>query len=647
MLNELAEDEREWLESDGLGGFASGTVGGVRTRRYHGLLLAATTPPTGRVMLVQGFDAWVETGTGRHALSSQRYAPGVIHPDGARRIESFVSEPWPTWIYRLDDGTRVQQEIVVPHGRSAVVITWRLLDSAGRVERCTPLLSVRPLLSGRDYHATHHENGAIRTEVRYQPDGVSWHTYDGVPTIVSHSNARFEHAADWYRNFLYSAEHERGLDDTEDLYSPGWLTWDLSKGPAVWLLSAEDPGLLEPGSTVVETAERVRDEERRRRARFTSPLHRAADAYLVQRGTGKTIVAGYPWFTDWGRDTFIALPGLCLPTGRIAEGRDILLRWSDEVSEGMLPNRFPDAGDAPEFNAVDASLWFAMAVHAFDESPAGRASLSPAERAHLWTKVDQILDGYAKGTRYGIRMDNDGLLASGEPGVQLTWMDAKVGDRVITPRTGKPVEVQALWINALHVAGCRTPRWTPAAARARASFAERFWHNDGYLYDVVDVDHVPGQMDASFRPNQIFAVGGLPLALVDPVRARSVVDAVERRLLTPLGLRSLAPDESGYCVQYQGGPAQRDAAYHQGTVWPWLIGGFVRAWLSVRGWTPDAKVEARRRFVEPLRAHLQVAGLGHVSEIADAEAPHAPRGCPFQAWSLAELIRVEAMLAEP
>jgi predicted glycogen debranching enzyme len=370
----------------------------------------------------------------------------------------------------------------------------------------------------------------------------------------------------------------------------------------------------------------------------------------VQRRTGLTIVAGYPWFTDWGRDTFIALRGLCLATGRLREARDILLEWAHAVSEGMLPNRFPDHGEEPEFNAVDASLWYVVAVHELLERAAVVPHLvSDADERTLRGAVEQIVAGYAAGTRFGIRLAEDGLLMAGAPGLQLTWMDARVGGRVVTPRIGKPVEIQALWLNAVAAAATTRPQWREVFEHGRASFVDRFWHDSrGHLADVVDVDHVPGTRDDTFRPNQILAVGGLPIPLVEGERARRVVDQVERRLITALGLRSLAPGEQGYSPRYEGGPSTRDAVYHQGTVWPWLMGPFVDAWLRVRGNTGAARREARVRFLEPMLAHLEGAGLGHVSEITDAEAPFTPRGCPFQAWSLGELIRIDRqILASP
>jgi predicted glycogen debranching enzyme len=639
----------EWLEADGLGGFASGTVAGIRTRRYHALLLHAVTPPTGRMVLVNGFDAWVDAPGGSWAISSQTYLPAAVHPDGAARIESFEREPWPRWVYRLPDDVRIEQEIFALRGAAVVVVRWRALELPGEG---AVRLRVRPFLSGRDYHALHHENPAFRFEPEQRSGRQVWRPYPDVPAIWSRASGSYAHAPLWFRNFRYDDEQTRGLDFAEDLASPGEYEFDLRDGAALWLLAAEghEGELGAAGESLLRRAERLRKVERARRDAFATPLHRAADAYLVRRGAGQTLAAGYPWFTDWGRDTFIALRGLCLAARRLDAARTILLEWADAVSAGMLPNRFSDRGEQPEFNSVDASLWYAVAVHEYLSRAArhGRGhALDAEQRAQLEGAVDAILEGYSKGTRYGIRADEDGLLAAGEPGVQLTWMDAKVGDWVVTPRSGKPVEVQALWINALRLAGQREARWAELGERAARSFLRRFWDEGrGYLYDVVDVDHRRGAVDASFRPNQILAVGGLPLALLDGEPARRVVEQVEQRLWTPLGLRSLAPGEPGYAPRYAGGVRERDGAYHQGTVWPWLIGPFVEAWLRVRGATPAAKQEARDRFLAPLLAHLEQAGLGHVSEIADAEPPHEPRGCPFQAWSVGELLRLrEEVLA--
>jgi predicted glycogen debranching enzyme len=635
------DDRAEWLEADGLGGFASGTVSGIRTRRYHALMLSAMTPPTARVVLVNGFDAWVQTGPTSCPITTQRYAPDVLHPDGASRIVAFTREPWPTWEFELPGGLRLRQELFVQHG-GATMLAWTVIAADAACE-----LNLRPLISGRDYHATHHENAGFRFEADAIDASVAFRPYDDLPSIVALSNGEYGHAPEWYRNFMYREEGERGLDATEDLASPGFFRWRLEKpgDRALWILKAGAAIDRERRSAadVASLYDRVRAAEIERRQAFPTPIDRAVDAYLVQRGSGRTIIAGYPWFTDWGRDTFIAIRGLCIMTNRLTDARDILVEWAGAVSEGMLPNRFPDRGEAPEFNSVDASLWYVIAAHelllAAKDDP---ATVAPAHRQALEGAIRAIVNGYAAGTRFGIRMDGDGLLAAGVPGVQLTWMDARVGDRVITPRIGKPVEIQALWLNALAIASRFDRRWRAVLERGRAAFSARFFDEDsGGLADVVDVDHVSGTRDLSCRPNQILAIGGLPVTLLDRQRARRVVELVEARLLTPLGLRSLAPGESGYAPRYAGDSSARDAVYHQGTVWPWLIGPFVEAWIRVRGNTATARHAARWRFLEPLRQHLETAGLGHISEIADADPPFTPRGCPFQAWSLGEFVRLD------
>jgi glycogen debranching enzyme len=513
---------------------------------------------------------------------------------------------------------------------------------------------VRPLLAARDYHCLGGESAGFCFDAQVIGGGnVAWQPYPDRPAITALTSGRYQHDPIWYRQFLYVEERARGLDHLEDLGAPGIFRFRLE--PAMdWGRSATvvlragrapwgDAGAIAADHQAVEIARRG------------DPIERAVDAYLVRRGSGLTVVAGYPWFTDWGRDTFIAIRGLCLAPGRPAhrldQARAVLTAWADEVTGGMVPNRFTD-GEAPELNAVDASLWFVIAAGELLE----RAQVSAAERQRIAAAVESILSAYLAGTRYRIGCAEDGLIAAGEPGVQLTWMDAKVDGRVITPRIGKPVEIQALWVNALAVGErlgdhAAAARFAELRRRATESFLARFPASSHRgLNDVVDADHVPGNDDASFRPNQIFAVGGLPLALIEGPAARAVVDEVERRLWTPRGLRSLDPDDPAYRSHYQndqsshGSALNRDESYHQGTVWPWLAGPFVEAWLRVRGNQPEARAEARRRFVEPMAAGLVTSGLGHISEIADGDPPHAPRGAPFQAWSLGEYLRARAMV---
>ncbi|HVT19719.1 MAG TPA: amylo-alpha-1,6-glucosidase [Thermoanaerobaculia bacterium] len=635
------DQDAEWLEADGLGGFASGTVGGVRTRRYHALLLVAAEPPAGRVVLVNGCDAWVSAGGRTFALSSQLYMPGVVEPDGREHLEDFAAEPWPRWTWNLA-GMRVVQEVFVPRGLPLVALSWRMLEGPKEAK-----LVVRPFLSGRDCHGLHHENTAFRFVPERQGARRIWRPYPGLPGIAMVANGAYEHDPLWYRGFLYEQERARGLDAVEDLASPGTLRWDLARGEAIWIVAAEGTEL--PGSSPAACMGICRGDEERRRRRFASPLRRAADAYLARRGPGLTVVAGYPWFADRGRDTFVALRGLALATGRRAEALAVLLTWAAAVSEGLVPSHFADRDAVPERDSVDGSLWYAAAA---GELLAGAgAEVAAGERRRLAQAVEAVLDAYARGTRHGIHADSDGLLAAGEAGSRLTWMDAAVDGRAVTPRVGKPVEVQALWINGLAVGAAlagEPGRWRTLLEQASASFAARFWNEAaGCLYDVVDVDHHSGAVDPTLRANQIFAVGGLPRMLLPAERARRVVDTVEARLWTPLGLRSLAPGEPGYHPRCAGDPRARAGAYHQGTVWPWLAGPFVEAWVRVRGGTREARREARERFLAPLLDRLDGYGLGHLPEIADGDLPHTPRGCPFQAWSMGELLRLDLeVLAE-
>ncbi|MHB2025395.1 MAG: amylo-alpha-1,6-glucosidase [Elusimicrobiota bacterium] len=631
---------REWLETDGRGGFASGTAQGARSRRYHGLLICAAAPPSGRVVLVNGFDAWAQTSSGLYALSSQHYPPDILQPDGFRRIKNFVYRPWPRWTFALEDGSEIGQEIFIAQDSGATVVSWRLIKPREGVT-----LSVRPFLSGRDYHALHRENQNFRFDPEPRGHGLLWRPYPGVPAIAAAFNGVYSHAPLWYRQFLYEEEKNRGLDCVEDLAAPGVIRWDLSSGPAFLILAAENPDHrpIPQDARAQDLGKILRDAELARRQKG-SPLRLAAQNYLVRRGSGLSVIAGYPWFTDWGRDTFVSMRGLLLSAGRFAEALSLILEWTGSASEGMIPNRFPDDGGAPEYTSVDSTLWMIVAAGEFLRATEQNDDLASEKNKKIIADfMETAVSRYAAGARWGIKADADGLLACGEPGrTALTWMDARVNGAPVTPRVGKPVEVQALWINALAAAGLKNQSWRALEKKARDSFLNRFWNTEkNCLFDVVDADHKPGSNDGSLRPNQIFAVGGLPSSIVEGSRAKAVVDAVERRLWTPLGLRSLAPGEPGYQARYEGNVAARDGAYHQGTAWPWLLGAFVQAWVRVRGGGRDAKLRAREKFLAPLIRHLEDAGLGHISEISDAEPPFTPRGCPFQAWSVGEALRLE------
>ena len=635
MSNPPLDLAAEWLEADSQGGFASGTVGGARTRRYHALLLTATTPPSGRVVLVNGLVAWIEAGPIKLPLTTQFYAPSVVDPDITEVISSFTRHPWPSWTFTWPDHRVITHDVFVAPASCETLLRWR------QVQGTPCVLKVRLLLSGRDYHALHHENPAFNFEPHIGGGNVSWRPYPSLPAFAALTNGSYFHDPEWYRNFRYTEETARGLDDIEDLASPGIFTFDLSESEAVIILRAGD----DLADCASQRATALRANETARRA-LEAPLQHAAGCYEVARGSGQTLIAGFPWFTDWGRDTFIAMRGLIIAENKLQTAEAILLAWASAVSEGMLPNRFPDTSGPPEYNAVDSSLWYIVAVEAFLRKAEGSGyRVSSSLSAALRDACQAILSGYTAGTRFRVGVDTDGLLSAGMPGVQMTWMDAITEGHVVTPRIGKPVEVQALWINALEIGASRwSGQWAQAAQRARAAFVIRFANPAGGLYDVVDVDHVAGTADASIRPNQILAIGGLPFPILAGDLARRVVDLVEAKLLTPFGLRSLSPDDRAYKGRYHGGPAERDGAYHQGTVWPWLLGPFVDAWLAVRGRTKAAKAEASARFLPPLMAHLEQAGLGHISEVFDGDAPHTPGGCPFQAWSLGELIRMRSML---
>ena len=628
---------REWLETNGLGGFASSTVAGLNTRRYHGLLVAATRPPVGRSVLLSKLEETLVVGGHRYELSANQY-PGVVHPRGHQFMTRFRLGPFPVFTYRVE-GFELEKAVVMLHGENTTCVRYTLRGAEGADVR----LEIRPLIAFRDYHALTHENGALDPRVLVEEGSLTVAPYEGLPALhFAHEGAEVEAAGYWYRNFVYAEEQARGLDYREDLFSPFAFKFDLSTRDEVSVIASTERHDASRADELIHT-----EVERRVRVLKSAPsedeavraLTAAADQYVVARGEQKTVIAGYHWFGDWGRDTMIALPGLTLVTGRFDVARSILKEFARHVSRGMLPNRFTEADEAPEYNTVDATLWYFEAVRAL----VAYTSDSEFVRANLYAVLKDIIDWHERGTRYGIRVDEDGLLAAGEEGAQLTWMDAKVGDHVITPRRGKPVEIQALWYNALRVSeelarefGFTEDerKYAAMAARARESFNTQFWNERaGCLYDVVEGE----ARDASMRPNQIFAVS-LPHTMLSDERARSVVEAVARELLTPYGLRSLAPSDPRYGGRYGGGPAERDAVYHQGAVWAWLIGPFITAYLKVHGRSPDSVAYARS-LLQPLVAHLKEACLGHVSEIFEGDAPHAPRGAVAQAWSTAELLR--------
>lgn len=651
---------REWLVTNGLGGYASGTLSGPNSRRYHGWLVAALNPPVGRTVLVSGAVEWAMYDGRRYALSSHEFADGTIHPDGYRHLQSFALEgTLPVWTFALADAL-VERRIWMRYGANTAYVMYRVVAGSRTVHlEITPLVTYRDfhsLTSGRDWHPS----------AEALPDGVIVRAHDqAVPFALRADAARFVPADDWYWNFLHREERARGLDDRSDLYTPGTFFATMRPGGRLSLcLTAEDQPVMAWDRAL--DAERVRQVLLLRRAgaeranRVVQQLILAADQFIVERRgseefeadpdavpAGKAIIAGYHWFSEWGRDTMIALPGLCLATGRVEEARGVLRGFAPYLRDGLLPNNHPETASVEfEYNAVDAPLWYVLAVHAYRDAT-GDASL-PGE---LLPALLRIVESYTRGTRFGIGADSaDGLLQAGEPGVQLTWMDAKVGPWVVTPRIGKPVEINALWYNTLRSLSsllAAGPHATDAAAarayaaqadRVRISFRERFIRPEvPWLADVVDG---PDGDDLTLRPNQILAVS-LPYPLLEATEAAGVVDAVGRKLLTTYGLRSLNPEDPNYHGDYAGDPLRRDGAYHQGPVWTWLMGPYAEAYFKVhRG------RRAALALLRPFEHHLRDAGLGTVSEIVEGEPPHGPRGCIAQAWSVAEVLRVWRTLAD-
>jgi predicted glycogen debranching enzyme len=626
---------REWLETNGIGGFASSTIWGMNTRRYHGLLVAAVRPPVGRMLMLSKFEETATVDQRRFELSTNRY-PGVLHPRGFESLVAFRLDPFPVFCFQVG-GVRIEKSVFVVHGENTTVVEYCLQDGGG----CE--LEIRPLVAFRDYHTLTHENGMLRGDLIQTADCVGFQPYEGIPTLYfAHAGAAIEKGGFWYRNLEYDAERERGLDFSEDLYNPFVMRLELSPGSARAIVATTQNRPV-PGAAALRRAELDRRSEVLSKAPGRSALAvtltAAADQYIVDRGDGKTIIAGYHWFSDWGRDTMIALPGITLVTGRHDAARAILAEFARHIDQGMLPNRFPDAGEPVEYNSVDAALWFFEATHAYLTYTHDEAFVTK----ELYPRLREIVEWNLAGTRFGIKVEEDGLLHTGEAGTQLTWMDAKVNGRAVTPRVGKPVEVQALWYNALSILselariasdGRVESALSERAERARTSFNRLFWNTESQcLYDVVNRD----THDTSIRPNQVLALG-LAYPIVDRERGACILKIVEKQLLTPMGLRTLAPQDPAYQPVYAGGVASRDSAYHQGTVWPWLMGRFLKAYRWANGDSTETR-DRIRGWIGKFEDHLMEAGLGHVSEVAGGSAPYCPAGCIAQAWSVGELLR--------
>ncbi len=648
--------KREWLVTNGIGGFAGGTLANVLSRRYHGLLVAALQPPLGRTLLLAKLDETVEydgiyPDSGRLTpLYLNRWEDGTVEGNGHHYLNRFHLEgTTPVWTYAIANGL-LEKRIWMQPGANTTYIQYHLIRATGPMG-----LTIKALGNYRDYHSTTIIND-WSPDVEDVDHGLRITLFDGArPFYLFSDRATFSPRSDWYEDFFLAVEEFRGQRDvTEDHLYLAQLQVTLRPGERFAVVAsteaapnldsmlaygdrqAHEAALLARAGGLGEsgTGDRAGDALRH--------LVLAADQFVVRRPTaadpnGQSIIAGYPWFSDWGRDTMIALPGLTLATGRPEVAASILRTYAQFVDQGMLPNRFPDAGETPEYNTVDATLWYFVALHEV-VTATGDVALA----RELFPVLADIIDWHIRGTRYNIHMDEaDALLYAGEEGVQLTWMDAKVDDWVVTPRAGKAVEINALWYNALCIMaslaeqlGEEVGRYAALAERVAAGF-ERFWNAPlGYCYDVLDA---PAGPDGSLRPNQLLAVS-LPHSPLSAERQRSIVDTCARHLLTPHGLRSLSPDDKAYIGRYAGDRRKRDGAYHQGTVWGWLIGPFVLAHRRVYG-----DNAAARSYLLPLLQHLNDHGVGSISEIFEGDAPFAPRGCTAQAWSVAEVLRAWRM----
>ncbi len=624
----------EWLDTNGIGGYASSTIAGVNTRRYHGLLVAAMHPPVGKMVILSKLEEAIISDDVRHELSSNQY-PGAIHPTGFTYLDKYNKDLFPEFNYKVGS-IEFKKIIVCIQGENTTVIIYEVIEAKESFQ-----LELLPLYSGRDFHSVAHANDSIGQPYLFQDGIFRTLNYQGCPELfIQIPDSTFIESKKWYYNFEYLIEQERGLEYTEDLFTHGSFSVELKSGSKVGIIiSTEDP--------VGRDAFQLFDQEKTRRKNLLKScsdqlllkrLVLAADQFIVKRGNLKTIIAGYHWFSDWGRDTMIALPGLCLATSRYEDAKNILQEFANTISEGMLPNRFPDHGEAPEYNTLDATLWFFQATYQYYQHTKDKTFILA-----ILPKLKAIVDWHYKGTRFSIHVDpEDELLYGGQEGIQLTWMDAKVGDWVVTPRIGKPVEINALWYNALSITEyllvesgmlVESEEYKIKASKVKKSFTEKFWNKStNCLYDCINGE----EKDASIRPNQIYAVS-LPYPLLTKSKAEKVLEVVKKNLLTPVGLRSLNREHSDYKPTYRGDPWHRDGAYHQGTVWSFLLGAYIDALLSVK--KNNGRLEAIE-IIKTFLTYLDNHGLNSVPEIFDAEPPHAPRGCMAQAWGVGEILRV-------
>jgi len=642
--------QREWLETNGLGGWSGSSIIGAHTRRYHGLLVAAIVPPADRMILLSKLDETIVSGDQRMELGVNLYHDDTIHPAGHQYLAGFRKDVFPQWEFNAN-GILLKKTIAMIHGENTVVILYDVAKAEN-----TFTLELLPLMAAKGYHSLTHESSQMHWNAHFN-NGIFHNQPDGKTNVfIQVPGSSYRHEPKWFNNFKYRVDQYRGQEFLEDLFNHGTFTVRLSQGDTLGIIiSTENPEGRDAHDLF------SRENMRRKLLISNQPendiikqLVLAADQFIVKRtiptdpsrdnvsntGESRTIIAGYHWFTDWARDTMISLPGLCLSTGRFEDAKNIINAFAKNVSMGMLPNRFLEKGEQPEYNNVDGTLWYFIAVYKYLQATGDKDFILN----EILPVLKDIIDWHFKGTRYNIKVDADGLLFAGERGQQLTWMDARIGDWVVTPRMGKPVEVQALWYNALRIFSELLNLNDQAhdaatvkvnAEKVKENFNRQFWFEKGdFLYDVIDEN---GHPDPTLRPNQLFAIS-LPFALIEGEKAEAILQVVEEKLYTPVGLRSLPGDDKYYVPAYGGDQWHRDSSYHQGTVWSWLLGPYVDALIKVQG---TRGKEQAKKIIENFRYHLDEGCIGSVSEIFDADPPHHPRGCVAQAWGVAEMLRVK------
>jgi predicted glycogen debranching enzyme len=625
----------EWLETDGAGGFAMGSLERVPQRRYHALLIHAENPPIDRYVYLKHLEVILECDDRTFNLSNFFFCDPSLDLQQKTLTKKAESFPFPYWEYSLAENLSIGFELFISKSSKTLNISWELIKGLDQFEKC--VLKVRPLLSGLDMHVLQRTSSeGCWFESSLMPQSVSFSRADSSKELhFLHNAIDYHPLAIWYHNFYYTEEKRRGYDYLEDLYSPGILEFDLTSKSGILSVRAQVP--FAEGTSVADNFESLKAQEYQLRG---SQVEKGIQHFLVSSKNGKSIIAGYPWFTDWGRDTFIALRGLFIAQGLYSEAEEIILRWMAQISDGMIPNRFPDQGEV-EYNAVDASLWFIVAVYELIQAAdLKKFELSAGNREQLLNAIDTILEFYTNGTRFNIHATADGLIYSGAYGYALTWMDARFNGQPITQRSGKPVEIQALWINALEISNLLLNKRSDLLERAKRSFVEKFWNSETEcLFDVIYDSEFTN--DAKIRPNQIFAVGGLPFAIVPESYAKSILAVVSRDLLTAYGLRTLAKNDPDFYPIYMGTLEHRDKAYHQGSVWAWLMGAYCEAHLRVFKFSEEAKQEVQG-FLKDIETKFMQSGQSY--EVQDAVEPFVSGGCPFQAWSLGEYLRIKAIL---